>query len=248
MGSTLLPGHGEAARVVAFSPDGQSLAVGCNDGVIRLWDFKAAQLTKTLTTHTRFVSVLSYSARGEMLASAALDYTAILWDSSSGRLLRHWTDYGNSGVRGLAFDPQGQWLATASPNASVKLRDLKSDKVWANFSGRGGAVWMTLSPSGKALAVGRITSESAEIYIPDFRATTAEVQKRIQALIEKWEDDSFEIREKASNDLKAMGLVAVPLLTTAIKEGPSTETRMRARLARDAIQSPEPAALLQGHA
>ena len=243
-----LTGHGEAARGLAFSPDGKSLAVGSYDNTIRIWDFVIGKVSKTLTGNTRGIYQLAYSPDGMTLAACLLpnDYTARLWDTASGKVLRTWEDYSNSGVRGIAYDPLGVWLATASPNGTVKLRDLKTDKVWGNFVGSGGAQWVAVAKNRKTLAVGHIGGKSAQVHSLQIGEGSSDELKRIEELIAKWDDDNIEERVTASSEIQKFGLMADPLLLNAMK-GPSAETRMRARLAREAIHSPKPQAVLEGH-
>jgi len=55
-----------------------------------------------------------------------------------------------------------------------------------------------------------------------------------------WDDDAIGVREKATREIAAIGIPALPLLRQAAKEARSPEARQRARLARSAIRSAEP--------
>ena len=223
-----LPGHGEAARGVAFAPDGQVLAVGGYDGSIRLWDYRAAKLMHTVKAHTDWVYCVAYSPDGKTLASSSKDNSVHLWDTASWTRLKSWDDYGGI-LRSVAFDPKGQWLATPSWDGTLKVRDLRDNKIWANFSSGGGADWVAIQPSGKSMAAGHTGNKAVQIIALDFREATAEEQKRIGELIALWDDDRIEVRDKASQDLQAIGSIAEPLLAKALKESPSAEIRIRAR-------------------
>jgi WD40 repeat protein len=240
-----LAGHGKAARGVAFAPDEKTLAVSSYDGSIRLWDYRAGKLLQTMPGHTDWVYCVSYSPDGKILASSSADQSVRLWDANSGKLLRTWKDY-RSILRSMAFDPKGQWLATACWDGNLKLRDPHSDKVWANFSEGAGVDWVAIHPSGKSLAVCRMRS-TVQILDVNLREATAAEKERIQVLIAQWDDDSLEVRDKASKQLEKLGLLAEPFLSKAQKESPSAEVRLRARLLRKSLRSPEPAAQLQGH-
>jgi WD40 repeat protein len=240
-----LAGHGKVARSVAFAPDEQTLAVSSYDGSIRLWDYRAGKLLQTMPGHTDWVYCVSYSPDGKILASSSADQSVRLWDASTGKLLRTWKDY-RSILRSVAFDPKGQWLATACWDGTLKLRDPHSNKVWASFSDIGGVDWVAVHPSGKALAMCRMRS-TVQILDIDLREATLAEKKRIQELIAQWDDDRLGVRDKASQQLEKLGLLAEPFLSKAQKDSPSAEVRIRARLLRKLLRSPEPAVQLQGH-
>jgi WD40 repeat protein len=62
---------------VAFSPDGQLLATGCIDHIVRLWDPATGNHLRTLTGHTGVRSV-AFSPDGQLLATGGDDMT-VLW-------------------------------------------------------------------------------------------------------------------------------------------------------------------------
>ncbi len=68
------------ATALAFSPDGQSLAAGCDDGTISVWDVGSARSQATLSGHSAPVYSLDWChGTGTMLASGAGDCTVRLW-------------------------------------------------------------------------------------------------------------------------------------------------------------------------
>jgi WD40 repeat protein len=64
----------------AFSPDGKTLAFGCRDKVIKLWDVAMKKEQSTLQGHTDVVLCVAFSPDGKMLASGSQDKTIKLWD------------------------------------------------------------------------------------------------------------------------------------------------------------------------
>jgi WD40 repeat protein len=76
----LLTGHTGAARSVAFSADGHTLASGSEQGVIILWDGETFDRVVTLRGGTGQIRGLCFSRDGQLLAGAAYVSPTIVWD------------------------------------------------------------------------------------------------------------------------------------------------------------------------
>ncbi len=100
-------------RSVAFSPDGQLVAVGGDDRVVRFWDSENGEELTVLSGHTGLISALAFSPRGELLATASADRTVKLWDFKKRELLTTLEGHQQE-VSCLAFSPDGETLATGT--------------------------------------------------------------------------------------------------------------------------------------
>jgi WD40 repeat protein/serine/threonine protein kinase len=142
--------------VVAFSPDGKTLAIGGGEydqrSDVRLWDIETRQVCKTLQGHMDSIRSIAFSPNGQMLATASHDRTVRLWDSVSGRQL-HIGDNHTAPLWYVAFSPDGESLATASSDHTVRLWDAKSLQELQVFKGHTSLVIsLSFSPDGKTLA------------------------------------------------------------------------------------------------
>ncbi|MCB1471295.1 MAG: hypothetical protein KDK08_29925, partial [Rhizobiaceae bacterium] len=70
----------------AWSPQGEFLAMGGDDGVIKIFDMSERQIIKVLEGHTRDVRALAWHPGGDRLASGSDDRTLKIWDVSGGRI------------------------------------------------------------------------------------------------------------------------------------------------------------------
>jgi WD40 repeat protein len=65
---------------MALHPDGRTLATGCQNGRISLWDLDRRVMTQELFDHgENSVRSLCFSADGRLLASGASGGAALLW-------------------------------------------------------------------------------------------------------------------------------------------------------------------------
>jgi WD40 repeat protein len=117
--------HPDRAQAVAFSPDGQMVATGCEDKVARLWDAATGAPVGQAMVHRFPVDAVAFSPDCKTLLTAcsAGSGTAgevCLWDAPSGQRLAPPRPFSTGGVTAIAFRPDGQAVA-ASGGGVVSL-------------------------------------------------------------------------------------------------------------------------------
>ena len=145
----------EGPRLVAFSPDRQTLAVTTDrDGRIVLWDLAARHVMLTLQAPGPVVS-LAFSSDGRSLASGGLDTdsTIVVWDLDTGRS-RRFSGRNRGPIVALAFSRNNRLPASASGHErEVRLWDIRSSEPAQSIDGHArGTTAVTFSPQQSTLA------------------------------------------------------------------------------------------------
>jgi len=141
---------------VAFSPDGYTLASGCMDKTIKLWNLNKSHLCRTLKGHQLSVESVAFSPDGYTLASGSKDKTIRLWDVSSGKIRRIMQC--NSAVLSVAFSFDGRTLAAGGVcfnYINLILWNVSTGKVRKELShGDNKVISIAFSPDGHLMASG----------------------------------------------------------------------------------------------
>jgi WD40 repeat protein len=234
--------HPSGVRGVAFSPDGKRLATACWDRQLRVWDLATGTQKLACTGHTDRIFAVEFSEDGKLLLSVGGDDGAKLWDAASGaekRTLQHY--YMPCG----RFIPGGRWLLTGSYDGTTRLWNVQTGAERARFSGTGGVSQLAFSPAARTLAVCG-TGRDISLFDLTLRSPDDAERQRLRSLLDKLDDDSYDVREATSKELVALGFIAEAELKRAATESASVEVRIRARRARQEILN-RPRATLRGH-
>jgi WD40 repeat protein/energy-coupling factor transporter ATP-binding protein EcfA2 len=137
------------ASTVAVSPDGQRIAVGGDAPDITVVS-RAGGPDRQLRGHSAYVRSLAFDATGRRLVSGGNDDFAIVWDVGSGVALAHLTGH-TSEVYGVAMDPAGDDVATASRDSSVLTYEVRHAPLTGHLDN---ITSLAVSPDGRRLVSG----------------------------------------------------------------------------------------------
>ena len=140
---------------VAFSPDGQALAVGISS-IIQLRNpqtLSPLDPPVIFSGHTGKLFTLAYSPDGKLIASGAIDENTVrVWDAATGQQLRVLQGH-SDWIRIVAFSPDGRTLASGSFDGTVRLWDAATGQQLRALQGHEGFIsTVAFSPDSRYLA------------------------------------------------------------------------------------------------
>jgi WD40 repeat protein len=163
--------HGTGRAALAFSPDGRTVAVGLDDGMIRLLGVPDLRARLSLAGHTEAVTTLAFSLDGQHLASSGWDQRIVIWRVGSGDRVatlpahKFW-------VARVAFSSDGRWLASASADQTIRLWDTATWEQAVKLRGHLDEVHcLAFHPDGQSLVTGGKDGVVKQWSVPQSRHT-----------------------------------------------------------------------------
>ncbi|XP_054858997.1 WD repeat-containing protein 3 [Eublepharis macularius] len=155
----ILQGLKQEVTALCPSPNGLHLAVGYEDGSIRVFSLLSGEGSITFNGHKAAVTTLKYDELGGSLASGSKDTDVIIWDviNESGlyRLKGH-----KDAVTQVLFLKEKNILVSSAKDTLVKWWDLNTQHCFKTLVGHRTEVWgLALVAEGKLLLTGSADSE-----------------------------------------------------------------------------------------
>ncbi|XP_019404215.1 PREDICTED: WD repeat-containing protein 3 isoform X2 [Crocodylus porosus] len=155
----ILQGLKQEVTSLCPSPDGLHLAVGYEDGAVRVFSLLNGEVIVTFNGHKASVTALKYDQLGGRLVSGSKDTDVIVWDiiNESGlyRLKGH-----KDAVTQVLFLREKNLLVTSGKDTLVKWWDLDTQHCFRTLVGHRTEVWgLVLVSEEKRLITGAADSE-----------------------------------------------------------------------------------------
>ncbi|RKP12721.1 WD40 repeat-like protein [Piptocephalis cylindrospora] len=142
-------GHYHDMACLAYSPDGQYLATGGEDGKVKVWVVATSFCLVTFSEHTAGVTALEFTKQGQVLVSASLDGTVRAHDLTRYRNFRTLMSPQPVQFGSLAVDASGDLVCAGSRDTfEIYVWSMQTGKVLDVLAGHEGPIsCLAFSPS-----------------------------------------------------------------------------------------------------
>uniref|UniRef100_A0A3P8Q6V1 Small-subunit processome Utp12 domain-containing protein n=1 Tax=Astatotilapia calliptera TaxID=8154 RepID=A0A3P8Q6V1_ASTCA len=193
----ILQGQKHEVTFLCPSPDGVHIAVGYEDGAVRIFSLLNGESNVSFNGHKSAVSVIHYDALGARLVTGSKDTDVIVWDIINECGLYRLRGHKDVITQAL-FLRDKNLLVTCSKDSFVKWWDLDTQHCFKTMVGHRSEVWgMVLLSQESRLLTGSADSElrAWDInYLEEVRKDSGEptVKKGKTLLVDDDEEDNKE--------------------------------------------------------
>jgi WD40 repeat protein len=122
-------------RRARVSPDGKLLAIGDNDGRVRIVDFRTFELAKSVNAHAGRIRAMDFSPDGGILITAGEDRVVRFWDVSTGNQSRKQLSAPHERPYSVGLNPDfpDRWILMGDRSGRLLAWDLRRNAVITNI-------------------------------------------------------------------------------------------------------------------
>ncbi|XP_053144476.1 WD repeat-containing protein 3 [Hemicordylus capensis] len=217
-----LQGLKQEVTALCPSPDGLHLAVGYEDGSIRLFSILSGEGNVTFNGHKAAVTTLKYDELGGKLVSGSKDTDVIVWDviNESGlyRLKGH-----KDAVTQVLFLKEKNILVSSGKDTLVKWWDLDTQHCFKTLVGHRTEVWgLALVSEEKMLITGSADSELRAwdiSYCQETQDPNEPVYKRSKGAAERIEESSEVDKMEDQDETQEERILSCKKAGSVMREG-----------------------------
>lgn len=154
-GEVVIPYPHDVISGIAFTPDTDALAVGTEDGGLRLWDpDSGAAEGRAVSGHQGAIRAIAFAAGGSRIATAGADRTIRQWNAETGSPIG-FPLTGHAGpVDFIAFSRGGSELVSLGEDATLRRWDAGNALLRTGPDDASAPDALAVAPRGAKVAVG----------------------------------------------------------------------------------------------
>lgn len=142
---------GDTVNALAFSPDGATLVAGCENGGVKIWNSRSANLLHELQRTD--LHVKSLALVGKNLVTGGSGKAVLLWDLATEKARELPAQQGALLPLCVAATPDGKLVAAGGVDGTLHLWDVATGSYLRSFKGHATAIRsIAFSRDGKKLA------------------------------------------------------------------------------------------------
>jgi periodic tryptophan protein 2 len=123
-------GHYFDMNTLSYSPDGQQVATGGDDGKVKIWNATSGFCFVTFEDHSSAISAVEFAKQGQVIFSASLDGTVRAYDLVRYRNFRTFTTPSPVQFNSLAVDPSGEIVCAGGTGDGFEIY------MWSTQTGK----------------------------------------------------------------------------------------------------------------
>ena len=149
-----LTGHEDFVNSVAYSPNGQLLASGSDDGTVRIWDTRTGQEAATaLSIADGRVKSVAFAPDGQHIVVGGEGNAIYVWNVTTGCAALPPLRGHSNAIQSVAFSPNGRLIASASEDKTTRLWSAETGREISVMHGHTDQIRaIAFSPDGQLLA------------------------------------------------------------------------------------------------
>ncbi|XP_004081424.1 WD repeat-containing protein 3 [Oryzias latipes] len=229
----ILQGQKHEVSFLCPSPDGVHVAVGYEDGAVRIFSLLNGESSVAFNGHKTAVTVMNYDALGARLVTGSKDTDVIVWDIINECGLYRLRGHKDAITQAL-FLKNKNLMVTSSKDSFVKWWDLDTQHCFKTMVGHRSEVWaLALLKQEKRLLTGSADSELRAWDIAALEEDKTEGGPKVKkgkTLLEEDEDDEEEKEDESLDERILSCKKAGSILREARDRVVSMTTDSRARV------------------
>ncbi len=177
---------------LAFSPSGQRLAVGCDDGHVIVWDVGTCGILMDLQVQDSSLREIAFCADETTLMTGGLKCIPVLWDVNRKQQIHVFPKHAAS-IQALAATRDGRTMASGAfpPDVTIRLYDRETLKICGRLYGHTDAVRSIRFMNGGRTLVSAAGDRTIRLW---------DVPTRQQRFVIDLDTSIFECLEVSPND------------------------------------------------